>query len=159
MIRVSDAIKLIGDKSIKAIFIGSKVDNEEELPDCDGILFMGQLPHSEMVDYLNCADVFVLPTLAEGCSNSIIEAMACGLPIISSDLPFNYDILDSSNSILIDPMNVQEIANAIHQLKDNPMRRKTLSDGALKKASELTIDKRAKRIRGFIEKNHILYSF
>lgn len=150
VMRVSEAITLLHNKDIKSIFIGSNYENEKERPDCDGILFMGQLSHSEIVDYLNCADVFVLPTLAEGCSNSIIEAMACGLPIISSDLPFNYDILDSSNSILIDPMNVQEIANAIQDIKENPTKRKALSDGALKKASELTIEKRAKKIIDYI---------
>jgi len=150
VMRVSDAIKLIDDKQIKSIFIGSNYENEKEQPDCDGILFMGTLPHNKMVDYLNCADVFVLPTLAEGCSNSIVEAMACGLPIISSDMPFNYDILDSSNSILVDPLNVKEIANAIMTLKNNEALRSNLSDGAIKKALDLTIEKRASKILNFI---------
>ncbi len=150
VMRVSDAIKLIDDRKIKSIFIGSNYENEKEQPDCDGILFMGTLPHNTMVDYLNCADVFVLPTLAEGCSNSIVEAMACGLPIISSDMPFNYDILDSSNSILVDPLDVKEIANAIITLKKDEALRSKLSKGAIKKASELTIEKRASKILNFI---------
>ena len=71
--------------------------------------------HDVIAEYLNCADIFVSPTLAEGCSNSIVEAMACGLPIISSDLPFNHDILDEKNSILLDPVEVNEIALAIRK--------------------------------------------
>lgn len=148
--RVSDAIKLLNDSNIKSIFIGSDYENENEIPDCDGILFKGSLPHGAIPDYLNCADVFVLPTLAEGCSNSIVEAMACGLPIISSDMPFNYDILDPSNSILVNPMNVKEIANAIITLKKDEALRLNLSKGAIKKASELTIEKRASKILNFI---------
>ena len=94
---------------MKSIFIGSG----EQTPEIDGILFCGKLPHDQIVHYLNAADVFVLPTLAEGCSNAIIEAMACGLPIISSDLPFNDDILDAENSIRVNSLDVESIAEAI----------------------------------------------
>ena len=87
-------------------------------PDCEGILFKGKLPHEEIPLYLNTADVFVLPSLAEGCSNSIVEAMACGLPVISSDLSFNYDILNADNSILVNPNDVGEISAAIKKLMD-----------------------------------------
>lgn len=148
--RVADAINQLGDPQIKSIFIGSVADNETVQPECEGILFRGALPHTDIVKYLNCADVFVLPSLAEGCPNSVIEAMACGLPIISSDLPFNYDILDSSNSILVNPMNVQEIADAIAKLKYDEPLRLNLREGALKKASELTIEKRVTKILKFI---------
>jgi len=148
--RVADAINQLGDPQIKSIFIGSVADNETIQPECEGILFRGALPHTDIVKYLNCADVFVLPSLAEGCPNSVIEAMACGLPIISSDLPFNYDILDSSNSILVNPMNVQEIADAIAKLKYDEPLRLNLREGALKKASELTIEKRVTKILKFI---------
>jgi len=97
------------------------------------------------------ADVFVLPTLAEGCNNAIIEAMACGLPIISSNLPFNWDVLDANNSILVDPMSVEDIASAIKALKDDKTRKESMSKAALSTAAELTTDKRAERIINFIE--------
>ncbi len=64
-------------------------------------------------NYICASDVFVLPTTAEGCCNAIIEAMGCGLPIVSSDRAFNYDILNEENSILVDPESVDEIDNAI----------------------------------------------
>lgn len=148
--RVAEAIKQLNTPDIKSIFIGDIADNESAQPDCNGIIFKGILPHKDIVHYLNCADVFVLPSLAEGCPNSVIEAMACGLPIISSDLPFNYDILDSSNSILVDPMDVNEIANAIITLKEDETLRSKLSKGAIKKVSELTIEKRVSKILNFI---------
>ena len=81
---------------------------------------------------MNAADVFVLPTLAEGCCNAILEAMACGLPIISSNLPFNWDILNDKNSILIDPNNINQIADAIQRLRDSPKLRSEMSEEALK---------------------------
>lgn len=151
-LRLSQAIDKTGN--VKSFFIGYSVGDTSYEPSCDGILFKGKLAHETIPDYLNMADVFVLPTLNEGCCNAIVEALACGLPVVSSDRPFNYDILDESNSILIDPTNVDEIAGAIRELKDDPARRASLSAGALKKAEELTIRGRAERIMAFME-SHI----
>lgn len=148
--RVCDAIKRINDPHIKSIFIGTNNPGETMQPDCDGILHKGKLPHNEIPLYLNAADVFVLPSLAEGCSNSIVEAMACGLPIISSDLPFNYDILNKDNSILVDPNDIDAIAYAIKKLRDDKTLRVKLSIGALETASRLTISQRARTIIDFI---------
>ena len=74
--------------------------------------------------------MFCLPTLNEGCSNAIVEAIACGLPIISSNLPFNDDILDSSNALLVNPESVDDIASAIKQLMDNSDLRQKLAEGS-----------------------------
>lgn len=115
--RVSDAITLLNDPTVKSFFIGRGLDDRLEDPDCEGIFFKGPLDHEVLPEYLNMADVFCLPTLKEGCCNAIVEALACGLPVISSDKSFNYDILDESNSILIDPMNVKAISEAIYRLK------------------------------------------
>ena len=143
--RVAAAIDQIGD--VKSVFIGKG----EQEPHCDGILFKGALPHDEVPLYLGAADVFVLPTQHEGCCNAVVEAMASGLPVISSNLPFNWDVLDSSNSIMVDPNNVNEIAQAIRKLKEDNVLREKLSLGALKKAESLTIDNRAERILKFMD--------
>ena len=142
--RLSKAINLLS--GVNSFFIGAG----EETPDCQGILFSGRLPHKEIVKYLNAADVFVLPTLAEGCCNAIVEAMACGLPIISSDLPFNDDILNASNAIRIDPNNIAEIAEAIRILKEDIQLRQNLSQNALRMAESLSLEKRAKAIYSFM---------
>ena len=147
--RLSEAIKLMSDTDVKSIFIGADT-GENASPTCDGILFKGRVKHEEIPDYLNCADVFVLPTLREGCCNAIIEAMACGLPIISSNKEFNYDMLDKTCSIVIDPTNVKEVAEAIKKLKDNSQLRKRLSEGAIKKMRTMTIERRVERILNFI---------
>jgi teichuronic acid biosynthesis glycosyltransferase TuaC len=148
--RLSKSIDLLNDQKIKSVFIGSG----KLTPNCDGILFKGRVPHNEIKLYLNACDVFVLPTLNEGCSNAVIEALACGLPIISSNRPFNADILNFKNSILVDPMNVEEIAASIKKLKDDEILRKKLSDGAFVSAQKLSIKKRAEDILNFININN-----
>lgn len=148
--RVAAALNELSASDIKAIFIGSPADNEKEEPLYSRTSFKGRVAHDQIVKYLNCADVFVLPTLAEGCPNSVIEAMACGLPIISSNLPFNYDILNHGTAILINPNDIHEIANAIRMLKTNEFERKRLADASRIAATNLTIDKRVSKILEFI---------
>lgn len=149
--RVDAALKQLNNPHIKAIFIGSPIDNCKDEPDYPRIVFKGQLPHSEIVHYLNAADVFVLPSMAEGCPNSVIESMACGLPIISSDLPFNYDILETHNSILINPADMNAIANAIQRLKEDKELCTRLSLVTIQRAQTLRIEERTKHILQIIE--------
>lgn len=148
--RVSAAISKLNNKRIKSIFIGTNRDGEIYNPDCEGIIHRGPLDHDNIPLYLNAADVFVLPTLHEGCCNAIIEAMSCGLPVISSNLPFNLDILDDSNSILVDPLNIDEISDAINKIYQDKDLREEMAKNSLIKAKNLTLDKRADRIIEFI---------
>lgn len=149
--RVAAALRKIANSNIKAFFIGREHDGIKFEFDYEGTILKGSVEHEEIADYLNMADVFVLPTLAEGCCNAIIEAMACGLPIISSNLPFNDDILDENCSIRVNPESVDEIANAVNKLYNESALREKMSFAALKKASGMTIDRRANVILSFIE--------
>ena len=149
--RVSKAKEIIGDNRIKSIFIGGTHDGTCVMPTCPGVIHTGKLAHNKLPEYLNSADLFVLPTLEEGCCNAIVEAMACGLPIVSSDRSFNYDILNENNSIMVDPLNVQEIADAIKMVLYNSSLQERLHKGALKKAEDLTLQKRALYIQSVLE--------
>lgn len=151
--RVASAIKEIEGEAVYSIFIGKG----EKEPCCDNILFKGALSHDRIPMYLNSADVFVLPTLHEGCCNAVVEAMACGLPVISSNRSFNWDVLDESNSILIEPDSIDDIAGAISRLRDDPMQCRLLSRGALLKAKQLSIDRRAQLVLNFINEKLIDY--
>lgn len=145
--RLSDALYQLNNNSIKAIFIGSG----SEKPSYKNTIFKGTVPHDILPEYLCCSDVFVLPTINEGCSNAVIEAMACGLPILSSDMEFNWDVLNESNSILFDPMNTIQIANAINTVYNSIELQNILSKSSLSTASNLTISKRADKILNFIK--------
>ena len=143
--RLSEAINRFDD--VYSIFIGKGIIK----PFCKNILFQGTVKHNELYLYLNSADIFVLPTQAEGCCNAIIEAVACGVPVISSNKSFNDEILDDCYSIRINENNVDEIERAIRLLKDDEGLRNKMSLNAHSNSFKLNINNRINSIIEFIE--------
>lgn len=148
--RLAEAIKSINDPTIKSIFIGKPFPGYPLDFNCSGIVFKDVVNHDELPEYLSCADIFVLPTQKEGCCNAIVEALAMGLPVISSDGPFNDDILDSNNSIRVDPNNVAEIAEAIVKLRDDKRLRDSMRTVSLGRNRMYSMSNRATKILEFI---------
>lgn len=114
------------------------------------VLLCKAMKHEEIPVLLNAIDVFCLPTLNEGSCNAIVEAMACGCPIISSNLPFNDDALTEENSIRIDPNSVDEIERAIRILYTDENLRARLAEAALRDSQKFEISQRAQKIQRFI---------
>lgn len=148
--RLSVAIDHLKDPRIKSAFIGKAMAGTDSQPSCEGILYQGTLDHDKLPDYYRAADVFVLPTLNEGCSNAIVEALSCGTPVISSDRPFNADILNDGNAILIDPESVDEIAAAIQKMKNDKDFYQQKRAYTMVHAGDYSIIARAEKIYQFI---------
>ena len=148
--RVAQAIKNLNDPNIKVMFIGKPFPGYAYDFDCPGIIHKGPLDHELIPEYMSCADIFVLPTQKEGCSNAVVEALAMGLPVISSDGPFNDDILDEKNSIRINPDDVDALTDAIRKLRDDKALLKSMADYSKSRHKEYSIEGRAKRILEFI---------
>lgn len=144
VLRVADAVN--GLENVQAAFAGSGALQ----PNISNCAYKGLVKPEDVPDFLSASDVFVLPTLNEGCCNAIVEAMACGLPVISADLPFNADILNNENAVLVDPANIQQIRNAIIQLRDDLARREAMGKTSLQMAKNLTIESRARNICNWI---------
>ena len=141
--RVQQASDITG---LKMIYVGSG----EEKPVGDNVIFNSVVNHNEISELLSAADFFVLPTKEEGCCNAIIEAIACGLPIISSNGKFNDDILSSEYSIRVNPENIQDIANAMLTLINNVELRKKMSEASIKARDKFGIKNRAIKIIDFM---------
>lgn len=150
--RIAKAITKLNDSQIKVMFIGVPYMGYPYDFDCPGIIHKGAIEHDLLPQYLNCADVFVMPTQKEGCCNAIVEALAIGLPVISSDGAFNDDILDENNSIRINPNDVDAIAAAIKKIKEDEILRNNMAEYTLSRHTEYSIEGRAKRIIDFINK-------
>jgi glycosyltransferase involved in cell wall biosynthesis len=120
--------------------------------------FVGSVPHKEVANYLGACDIFVLPTAIEGSCNSVIEAMACGLPIVTSNGHYMDDIVDDEVAIRVDPMDIDAIRNAILLLKSDPELRQRMSAACLRKAKTLDINERAMRVTAWMENIRISFT-
>lgn len=78
----------------------------------DGVLFCGE--QHDVLPYLQAADLFVLPSRAEGMSNALLEAMACGLPCVVTRIGGNVDLIqDGENGSLVEPEDSHQLAEVI----------------------------------------------
>jgi glycosyltransferase involved in cell wall biosynthesis len=85
---------------------------------------------TEKSAFMHSIDVFVLPSLAEGTPNGIIEAMAHGLPVIASEVGGIPDIVSPEMAILVEPGDVRGLAEAMIELATNPARRAAMGRAA-----------------------------
>lgn len=77
--------------------------------------FTGYLPPVSVWALMKKASVFVSLSEYEGCPNTVMEAMACGCPLVLSDIPAHHEILDESCALFVDPSNIQCTADTIVQ--------------------------------------------
>jgi len=76
---------------------------------------------SDIPDWMQKMDVFVLPSLAEGISNTILEAMSCGLPVVATRVGGNVELVDEGRSgILVESGNETEMMEALMQYHEQP---------------------------------------
>ena len=81
--------------------------------------FLGYRSQDEIVTYLQQADIFILPSSNEGMSNSLLEAMACGLPVIVTDVGGTKELLQN-NGILVEKESSESIREAIQTYRNQP---------------------------------------
>jgi len=139
-LRVMEAIR--SRPEIGAVFLGQG----PQRPQGAQVLHAGAVPHEQVPVWLSAADLFVLPTLDEGCSNALLEALACGLPAVTSDRPFNRAVVDESVALLVEPSDPAALGAAIALLVDHPDRRAALGAAALAHADAFRLERRADRI-------------
>jgi glycosyltransferase involved in cell wall biosynthesis len=109
------------------------------LTDCVRLLGFQTNPYQ----YMAIADVFVLSSIYEGFGNVVVEAMACGAPIISTDCPYGPgEIIESGSSgLLVPPADINAIADAILQVLTHTELRQKLSANGKKRSHDFHASK------------------
>jgi len=110
------------------------------------VVFKGPVPQDAVPELLACADLFVLPTTSEGSCNAVIEAMACGLPIVTAVGPHMDDIVDGGVALRVDPLSVEALREAVRTLMNDPSRLTAMRRACLARARDFDITRRAERL-------------
>lgn len=146
VLRLERAIDKINDDCI----VFAAVGKGKCMPSSKKCVYTGTINHSELAYFYSAIDVFAFPTYNEGCCTAIVEAIACGCPIISSNRSFNYEICKSTNSILIEPDDIEALARNIVLLKLDENKRKRMSENSLIIAKDLSLDMKAQNIVNYV---------
>lgn len=103
----------------------------------DFIHFAGWVDEATMASYLNCADIYVTTSLSDGTSASLLEAMACGLPLVVSDAPANLEwVKDGDNGCLVPRKRPDVLAERIVALLADDALRQEMGTRNLEVAKE-----------------------
>ena len=95
----------------------------EEINIPENVILTGELDREKVIKEMQKADVFLFPTYTEGFPNVILEAMASGLPIISTSVGAIPDIIENKGGIIVEKQNITDLINAIYKIMEVNIRK------------------------------------
>ncbi len=110
----------------------------KEILEKEGIKFklatniQNKQPHDKMPEFMNSINCLVLPSHSEGHSNTINEAMACEVPVITTKIGWHGENCTDKKNILFAPRSVYEIIKRVRYLRDNPTEAQKIGHNARK---------------------------
>ena len=108
------------------------------------VKFLGYVPEDEIRSLMNGASALVFPSLYEGFGLPVLEALACGCPVVTSNISSLPEVVGEAG-ILVDPYNVEDIVRGIEEvLGFNEKGRQDLVERGLRQAKKFTWQKAAK---------------
>ncbi len=133
------------------LIIGGSIDLKEsglekligELNLGNNIIFTGRLPEKELVALYQAADLFIDPSFYEGFGLQVVEAMSCGVPVITSNLTSLPEIVGDAG-ILVDPTDINGLASALARVLTDAQLRSSMRQKSLQRAKFFSWDKTAR---------------
>jgi len=146
-----DSLKILEDKNIdfQCVFIGDGIDFEairdysKILKKQENIRFTGVLEGKDVAEELASGDFLVLSSNYETQGVVLLEAFACGIPVVSTNVGGIPEIANESNSILVPPHDPEKLADAMHKMinKHREYNANTLRNNIIDKFSTQSVGK------------------
>ena len=116
----------------------------------DRVKFLGLVPHDRLLELMRQARAFVFPSTLESCPHTLIEAMACGVPIVTSTTPPMSEICQEA-AFYFNPNDPQDIARAIEEVLDNRDRQEALVRAGIQRAQYFSCGKTVRQLNHIFE--------
>jgi len=120
-----------------------------EQPVCRNLLFLGRLPRDRIHEEFAAADVFVLPSLAEGSAGVTYEALAAGVPVVTTPAAGSV-VRDGIEGRVVPERDPVALADAIAEIVEDRDRRARMSVAARERARDYTWERYGERLVGVL---------
>jgi glycosyltransferase involved in cell wall biosynthesis len=142
-----NAFRMAAIPHSELIFVGRLQGSHQPWAAVSNIRRLSAVSRWELPAIYQAADVFVLPSLAEGFPLTALEAMACGLPVIVSNHTFGDDVVrDGLDGYVTRIRDAEAIADRLRDLYENPDRRETMARAARQRAEQFSWERYEERI-------------
>ena len=121
----------------------------EECSKNPNIKLLGRVSDNDLIRYYSNAVAFIFPSLYEGFGIPVLEAQACGCPVISSNSSSLPEILGDS-ALMCDPNNTNEFANAVLKLVNHKSLKEILIDKGYENIKRFSWEKSAEKLLGYL---------
>lgn len=130
-----------------------KLEAQAEAEAQDSVTFLGNVPNQELPNYYAIADVFVLPSRKEPWGLVLNEAMACGTPVVTTNVSGAVSnlVLDEETGLVVPPDDPFELATAIRRILFDEELAERLREGGLRASDEYVPERYAELIHEIIE--------
>jgi len=153
LVRLIQAFSTLGAQlsTLSLVIVGKKGWLFEEIYEApkrfgveERVKFLGYVPTDDIVTLLNGALAFVFPSLYEGFGLVVLEALACGCPVVTSNISSLPEVVGEAG-ILVDPYSLEDIARGIKEILElDERQRQQLIARGLKQAQKFAWEKTAR---------------
>ncbi len=106
----------------------------------------GYVPNTDLPAIINQAAIFLYPSLRESFGIPILEGMACGVPVITSNTSSMPEVAGEGTAIMVNPTKPLEITEAMRRLVEDKMLAQLLSEKGIERAKDFSWDAMAKKV-------------
>lgn len=156
-----DGFELAAIPNSELLLVGEVIGTSEPWANRPGVRHVSPLPRNELPDQYRLADVYVLPSLAEGFPLTTIEAMASGIPVIISTHTFADEVVtDGEDGFIVPIRDAEAIAERLRALAADPDRRAAIGRAARARAEQFPWSRYGEQIveimRGILDEGESL---
>jgi glycosyltransferase involved in cell wall biosynthesis len=145
---LSEKLVIVGRQDWRAEEVRARV---KELNLSDRVIFTGYVEGKDLQIFYNAAELFVFPSICEGFGIPVLEAMACGVPVVTS-YGSSLEEVAGGAAILADPYSTDSITQALDRVLSSEKLKQLLRQRGLKRASEFSGASMAAQTRSVYQK-------